>query len=171
MTEEQVLLIGKLLHTALVGKTIEVDHLNFFRDDDNSYHLSGPFRVRVLPASESCDLEEINDTHYDPNWSVEPEPDQGLPIDARTFWCGAVEYELATQRWLVKFKEVPPPVKSYRQFRVDMSGMACMRGVLRVHATDEEDARYQALGKTGDVSWKYGGIDDATVSVDNVEPV
>lgn len=170
MTAEDVIRLGKHLHAGLVGKTIEVEYLNFYRSDDNSHYLHGPFKVTVLPPEEAIDFEEISDDLYDPNWSVSPFPNQGIPDDARTFWCSPVTCDLNTGQWTLAFKEVSPPPPELVEYRVELSGMAYMRGTYYVHAKDAADAERLARENTGDVEWKYNGVDDSTIEVESVSP-
>ncbi len=52
------------------------------------------------------------------------------------------------------------------KWRVDMTGLAHMRGSIVVDAFSETDADYQARARSGDVSWSYEGIEDATIETD-----
>lgn len=160
MNREKIEKLGKAMHTSVVGKTIRVDWLYCFREDDQSHDLEGPFEVVVE------DLEHVwQCKHYDPNWMVTPSPGQAIPEDGRTFWCCPVSYSVDADRWEIKYEEVE---KAPHYFNVSMSGMARMRGVHRLKAPNEEEARREALTHIGDVHWEYDGMDDDTVEVDGV---
>jgi len=46
------------------------------------------------------------------------------------------------------------------KFRVEMTTLARMRGFIEVEADDACEAEDKALGRSGDVSWKYEGTCD-----------
>lgn len=55
------------------------------------------------------------------------------------------------------------------KYRVDMSGLALMRGLIEVEAETEEEAAAKAVGSSGDVLWSYNGMDDETIEVNSAE--
>jgi hypothetical protein len=55
------------------------------------------------------------------------------------------------------------------RYRVDMSGLALMRGSVEVEADTEEEAAAKAVASSGDVLWDYNGMDDETIEVNSVE--
>lgn len=172
MTEEEIVEVGKFFHAACLGKVIEVPWLYCYGEDDQSHDLEGPFKVVVDPTGMPRDLEEFQCGHYDPNWSVTPLPGQDIPKGSRTFWCTPVSCELATGKWDVTFRIVNEPVPSATgpsRFRVDMSGLALMRGSIEVEAETEKEAAAKAVASSGDVLWDYNGMDDETIEVNSVE--
>lgn len=56
-------------------------------------------------------------------------------------------------------------------YRVEMAGLALMRGGITVSADSEEAAGHQAKDLSGDVSWSYNGMDDDTIEIVSVEQV
>lgn len=171
MTDDDIVEIGKTFHAAFLGKVIEVPWLYCYGADDNSHDLEGPFKVVVDPSGMPRDLEEFQCGYYDPNWSVTPLPGQDIPEGSRTFWCTPVSCEVATGKWDVSFRVVKEPqLSAPTRFRVDMSGLALMRGSIEVEAEDKKRAEEEALAHTGDVHWNYEGMDDETIEVSSVEP-
>jgi len=172
MTKDEAIRLGKFFHAACLGKVIEVQWLYCFGEDDNSHDLEGPFKVRVDSPDMEHDLEEMQAGHYDPNWSVTPLPGQNIPEGSRTFWCTPVSYAFDTDKWDVTFRVVQEPVaeitKSNR-YRVDMSGLAMMRGNIEVEAESKEEAARKAVASSGDVLWDYNGMEDDTIEVNSVE--
>ena len=161
MTPDDAISIGKAIHAALVGKIIEVDWFYCYGDDDNFHEYQGPWQVRVDPAAMESDLEEVVAGHYDPNGSVTP---LTPPPGTRTHWCSPVTCELATGKWELTFKVVNEPVvEKQKTYRVDMTGLACMRGNITVIAEDKKDAENKARASTGDVEWRYEGMQDETI--------
>lgn len=171
MTTEEIVAIGKFFHAACLGKVIEVDWLYCYGEDDQSHDLEGPFKVRVDPPGMEADLEELQCGYYDPNWSVTPLPGQDIPEGSRTFWCTPVACNLETGKWDVTFKMVDEAElrRPACRFRVDMSGLALMRGSIEVEAETEEEAAAKAVASSGDVLWDYNGMDDETIEVNSVE--
>lgn len=55
------------------------------------------------------------------------------------------------------------------KYRVDMSGLALMRGSIEVEAETEKEAATKAVASSGDVLWDYNGMDDETIEVNSVE--
>mgnify|MGYP000894082857 CR=1 FL=1 len=55
------------------------------------------------------------------------------------------------------------------KYRVDMSGLAPMRGSIEVEAETEKEAAAKAVASSGDVLWDYNGMDDETIEVNSVE--
>ena len=55
------------------------------------------------------------------------------------------------------------------KYRVDMAGLALMRGSIEVEAESEEEAARKAVASSGDVLWDYNGMDDDTLEVNSVE--
>lgn len=56
-------------------------------------------------------------------------------------------------------------------YRVEMAGLAMMRGGITVSADSEEDAGRQAKDRSGDVKWDYYGMDDDTIDIVSVEQI
>jgi len=102
-TDKNIEQIGEVLHDTLVGKVIEVGYISYYRDDENSHDHEGPFLVIVQPEDPKS-YPHWNGDWYDPNWSVDALPNQGLPDDARSFWVSAVSCDSTTGRWELKFK-------------------------------------------------------------------
>lgn len=172
MIEDEVIRLGKFFHAACLGKVIEVPWLYCYGGDDNSHDLEGPFKVRVDSPGMEHDLEEMQAGHYDPNWSVTPLPGQDIPEGSRTFWCTPVSYAFDTGKWDVTFRVVPEPIAEVtkpNRYRVDMSGLAFMRGNIEVEADSEEEAAKKAVDSSGNVLWDYNGMEDDTIEVNSVE--
>lgn len=50
-----------------------------------------------------------------------------------------------------------------KEYLVEMSALALVKGSLYIKAKSQKDAEQQALAQTGDVSWSYQGVDDTSV--------
>lgn len=58
---------------------------------------------------------------------------------------------------LMNFLTAPDPA-TLKEFDVSLSANAVVDGSIRVTATSPDEAQRAALGKTGDVNWKYCGL-------------
>lgn len=172
MTEDEAIHLSKFFHAACLGKVIEVPWLYCCGEDGNAHDLEGPFKVRVDSSGKEHDLEELQAGYYAPYWSVTPLPGQDIPEGSGKFCCTPVSCVLDTGKWDVAFRVVPEPVaevtKSNR-YRVDMAGLALMRGNIEVEAETEEEAAVKAVASSGDVLWDYNGMEDDTIEVNSVE--
>lgn len=66
-------------------------------------------------------------------------------------------------------EERDPRGKRRMKYRVDMAGLALMRGNIEVEAETKEEAAAKAVASSGDVLWDYNGMDDETIEVNSVE--
>lgn len=164
MTDESVEKFAELLRRALMGKVLKVTELHHFTDYDEVTTLPGAFVVELHEtAGTPDDLHQWwSDGRYTPRWWADVNGDE------RRFWCCPVTFERATGKWSVNFEEVEFETTARRVYRVDMSGMARMRGTYHAEAANEEEAGAEALRHIGDVDWRYDGMDDDTVEVDGV---
>lgn len=152
--------IGALLHASCIGKVIQVPWLSYYLGVDSQDH-AGPFLVRILPM-DAKNLRHWNHEWYDPDWDCEPLPGQGLPPEARSFWCSAVSCNTETGRWELKFElqAEPAPTPPPKKYAVRMSAMACVRGTYRTEADSPAHAEQLAKEHSGDVQWKYEGTEE-----------
>lgn len=58
-----------------------------------------------------------------------------------------------------------------KKWRVAMTGLARMRGVITVESFTDTDAGCIAKEKSGDVLWDYEGMEDDTIEVDDIKEV
>jgi hypothetical protein len=59
-------------------------------------------------------------------------------------------------------ERIPEPTGK-KMYRVELSGLARMKGVQRIEAESEEAAVEAVFLQTGDTSWKYEGMVDDTI--------
>jgi hypothetical protein len=50
-----------------------------------------------------------------------------------------------------------------KEYRVELSAIADVKGVLYIPAGSPEEAKAKALAQTGEVSWSYQGTDDSSI--------
>jgi hypothetical protein len=57
------------------------------------------------------------------------------------------------------------------KFSVDVSAMAVVRTCVEVQAADAKEAESRAIeaGKSGDVVWRYDGVEDDSLMAFNIE--
>lgn len=58
-----------------------------------------------------------------------------------------------------------------RKFRVLLSASASVHAYVEVEAGSKEDAQRIAVGKSGDATWDYDGVDDDTIRPEEVEEI
>lgn len=56
-----------------------------------------------------------------------------------------------------------------KEYRVELSAMATVRGSLYVKAASAEEAEQKALSLSGDTSWSYQGTQDDTIEAQAYE--
>lgn len=163
MTDEQVENFAEMLRQALVGKPLKVPERYYYTDHDEEAVIHGEVVVKLCTlAGADDDLHAWwSNGHYTPRWWAD------VAGDERRFWCCPVSFERATDKWSFHFEEVKA-VAELKEYRVVMSGMADMRGVTYLKATNEEAARQLALQYAGEVDWRYNGMDYETVDVEAV---
>lgn len=53
-----------------------------------------------------------------------------------------------------------------KAFRLEMTGLAAMRGSITIEAENEEEACAKAKERSGDILWHYQGMRDETIEAE-----